>query len=87
MTRGKTPKAAIATEIEMNGGSIRRVVLDYELKEQLYRDQNNASAQDSEQHRTQVAAKHGLTLVGGSIPFPTSESSSRMMPRKLSELT
>jgi hypothetical protein len=28
----------VATEIEMNGGSVRRVILDYELKEQLYCD-------------------------------------------------
>ena len=60
----------IATEIEMNGGSVRRVILDYEMKEQLYRDLNRASAQVSEEHRSQVAAKHGLKVVDGSIPIP-----------------
>ena len=60
----------IATEIEMNGGSVRRVILDYELKEHLYRDLNRASAQAAEKHRFQVAAKHGLRVVDGSIPIP-----------------
>lgn len=60
----------IATEIEMNGGSVRRVILDYELKEQLYRDLNKASTNDPEQHRLQVAHRHGLKVVGGSIPIP-----------------
>lgn len=60
----------IATEIEMNGGSVRRVILDYELKEQLYRDLNRASAQASEKHRFQVATKHGLKVVDGTIPIP-----------------
>jgi len=60
----------IATEIEMNGGSVRRVILDYELKEQLYRDLNKASPKDPEQHQSQVAAKHGLKVVDGSIPIP-----------------
>ena len=60
----------IATEIEMNEGKVRRVVLDYELKEQLYRELNKASANDPEQRRLQVAAKHGLKIVGGTIPIP-----------------
>lgn len=60
----------IATEIEMNGGSVRRVILDYELKEQLYRDLNTPSGQASEEHRSQVATKHGLKLVDGAIPIP-----------------
>jgi hypothetical protein len=60
----------IATEIEMNGGSVRRVILDYELKGQLYRDLNKASPKDPEQHQSQVAAKHGLKVVDGSIPIP-----------------
>jgi hypothetical protein len=60
----------IATEIETNGGSIRRIILDYELKEQLYRDLNKASPKDPEQHQSQVAAKHGLKLVDNSIPIP-----------------
>lgn len=60
----------IATEIEMNGGSVRRVILDFELKEQLYRDLNRASAKDPAQHQSQVAARHGLKVVSGSIPIP-----------------
>jgi len=60
----------VATEIEMNGGSVRRVILDYELKEQLYRDLNKTSAPLSEVYRSQVAASHGLKVVHGSIPIP-----------------
>jgi len=60
----------IATEIEMNGGSVRRVILDYELKEQLYRDLNKVSTKHPEEHPFRVATKHGLKVVGGSIPIP-----------------
>ena len=60
----------VATEIDMNGGSVRRIILDYELKEQLYRDLNKASAPLSEVERNQVAARHGLKVVHGSIPIP-----------------
>lgn len=60
----------IATEIEMNGGSVRRVILDYELKQQLYCDLNRVSPQASEDHRFQVATKHGLKVVDGSVPIP-----------------
>jgi len=60
----------IATEIEMNGGTVRRVILDYELKKLLYRDLNKPSAQAPEPQRTQVASKHGLQVVNGSIPIP-----------------
>ena len=60
----------IATEIEMNGGTVRRVILDYELKERLYRDLNKPSAQDPRQQRMQAAAKHNLKVVNGSIPIP-----------------
>jgi hypothetical protein len=77
----------IATEIEMNRGKVRRVVLDYELKEQLYRDLNKASANDPERRRSQVAAKHGLKTVDNTIPIPGCASSSKMMLRKLSGLT
>ncbi|HKV23644.1 MAG TPA: hypothetical protein VJN93_03545 [Candidatus Acidoferrum sp.] len=60
----------IATEIEMNGGRVRRVILDYELKKQLYHDLNQPSSKDPQQQQSQVAAKHGLKVVGGRIPIP-----------------
>ena len=60
----------VATEIEVNGGSVRRVILDYELKEQLYRDLNRTSAPLSGADRNCVAVKHGLKVVQGSIPIP-----------------
>lgn len=60
----------IATEIEMNGGKVRRVILDYELKQQLYRDLNRPSTSDPERHQSQVANKHGLQVVDGAIPIP-----------------
>jgi hypothetical protein len=54
----------------MNGGKIRRVILDYELKEQLYHDLNKPSAHTPEQQRIQAATKHGLKVINGSIPIP-----------------
>lgn len=60
----------IATEIEMNGGKVRRVILDYELKARLYRELNKPSTSDPEQHRVQVANKHGLKAVDRTIPIP-----------------
>jgi hypothetical protein len=60
----------VATEIEVNGGSVRRVILDYELKERLYRDLNRTSAPLSEADRNRVADKHGLKVVQGGIPIP-----------------
>jgi hypothetical protein len=50
---------------------VRRVVLDYELKEVLYRDLNKMDpAKNADQERDRIAGRHGLKVVDGSIPIP-----------------
>lgn len=60
-----------ATKIESHGGRNLRVILDYELKKQLYRDlaklrkdRNPADGKHA------IAASHGLRVVRGKIPVP-----------------
>jgi len=61
----------VASEIEYNGGTVRRVVLDYELKEELYRALSKADpAKNPEYERMYVANRHGLKVVDGTIPMP-----------------
>jgi len=61
----------VASEIEHKGGTVRRVVLDYELKEKLYRALSKADpAKNPEYERMCVANRHGLKLVDGTIPIP-----------------
>ena len=61
----------VASEIECSGGTVRRVVLDYELKEELYRDLNKVdSAKNPDQERERIASRHGLKVVDGTIPIP-----------------
>jgi len=61
----------VASEIAHNGGTVRRVVLDYELKEVLYRDLNKIDpAKNADQERDRIADRHGLKAVDGSIPIP-----------------
>jgi hypothetical protein len=61
----------VVSEIERNGGTVRRVVLDYELKEELYRDVNRLGpAKSPDQERERIASRHGLKLVDRTIPIP-----------------
>jgi hypothetical protein len=61
----------LASEIGRNGGTVRRVVLDYELKEELYRDLNKLGpAESPDQERERIASRHGLKVVDGTIPIP-----------------
>ena len=61
----------VASEIERNGGTVRRVVLEYELKEELYRDVNRLGpAKSPDQERERIASRHGLKLVDRTIPIP-----------------
>ncbi len=61
----------VASEIERSGGMVRRVVLDYELKEEIYRDLNKMdSAKNPHQEREPIASRHGLKVVDGTIPIP-----------------
>ena len=61
----------VASEIEHSGGTVHRVVLDYELKEKLYRDLNKMdSAKNPHQERERIASRHDLKVVNGTIPIP-----------------
>lgn len=57
-------------KILRQGGRVRRVVLDQEIKRRLYSDLNRASPGDAESHRREVAGQHGLKVVNGKIPIP-----------------
>jgi hypothetical protein len=62
-----------AEKIEKEGGGKLRVVLDYELKQDLYRDRAKLkSLPPSEQSARQeeIAKDHGLRVVDGKIPLP-----------------
>jgi hypothetical protein len=63
---------AAADRIESTGGRVQRVVLDYELKQQLQHGLNasGASGANPEAFREQVASLHGLRIVDGTIQIP-----------------
>lgn len=62
-----------AQKISKSGGTVKRVVLDFELKKnvnrQLARIQNLSPA-DRECQRQQIAEQHGLKIVDGKIRIP-----------------
>jgi hypothetical protein len=55
-----------AGRIEQQGGRIRRVVLDFEIKRKVNRD----LAKLGSQARPEIAARHGLQVVRNKIPIP-----------------
>jgi hypothetical protein len=60
-----------ANRIAQTGGKPLRVVLDYELKRNVQRELAGlGDAQQTRDTREQVAARHGLALVGGRIQIP-----------------
>jgi hypothetical protein len=62
-----------AEDIEQVGGTNVRVVLDFELKRNLYRDLvrlKNLPPEHQEEERERIAQSHGLTVVDGKIPLP-----------------
>ncbi len=62
-----------AEGIEREGGKNLRVVLDYELKKDLYRDLatiKNIPLREQEQRKQEIAESHGLKVVNGKIPLP-----------------
>lgn len=62
-----------AQEIKKEGGAKLRVVLDFELKRNLYRDLaklKDLPPQQQEEERERIAQSHGLTVVNGKIPLP-----------------
>ena len=64
---------AEAAEIRANGGSVRRVQLDFEIKRELNRDLSKAAegGQDAfDQAQRQIALRHGLQVVRGHVQVP-----------------
>ena len=64
---------AEAQKIESQGGRVQRVVLDYELKKNIYSalQKPGSGSPDERAHRQQrVAEAHGLKVVEGKIPLP-----------------
>lgn len=63
---------AASQRIAQEGGRVRRVVLDYELKRQIQQRLNapDVSADDVGTVRQQVASDHGLVIVEGTIQIP-----------------
>ena len=62
-----------AQKIENEGGTKLRVVLDYELKRDLYRDLATLKSlppAEQEAKRSEIAQEHGLKVVNGKIPLP-----------------
>jgi hypothetical protein len=60
-------------KIEKEGGTKLRVVLDYELKRDLYRDLAKLKSlppAEQETKREEIAQEHGLKVVNGKIPLP-----------------
>jgi hypothetical protein len=62
-----------AERISQSGGTVRRIVLDFELKKQVNRELakiQNLSTAEREGHRQEIADAHSLKIVGGKIQFP-----------------
>jgi len=62
-----------AERITSEGGTKLRVVLDFELKRDLYRDLaklKDLPPEQQEEERERIAQNHGLTVVDGKIPLP-----------------
>jgi hypothetical protein len=60
-------------KIEKAGGRIRRVVLDYELKQRVYSPLAKAKGLpplDFTRRQAEVARQNGLTVIEGKIPLP-----------------
>jgi DNA-binding MarR family transcriptional regulator len=62
-----------AERITSEGGTKLRVVLDFELKKNLYRELatlKDLPPEQQEEERERIAQNHGLTVVDGKIPLP-----------------
>ncbi|MGH9739544.1 MAG: hypothetical protein ACRD4X_13315 [Candidatus Acidiferrales bacterium] len=60
-------------DVESKGGTNIRVVLDFELKRNLYRDLaklKDLPLEQQQEERERIAQSHGLTVVDGKIPLP-----------------
>jgi hypothetical protein len=64
---------AEAARIEREGGTVRRVVLDFELKKEVFSAINKARSRfdpDYAERKHQAASDNGLKIVDGRIVFP-----------------
>jgi hypothetical protein len=64
---------AEAARIQKAGGKIRRVILDYELKQRVYSPLAKAKALlpiEYAKKQAEIAKENGLTVVQGKIPLP-----------------
>ena len=62
-----------AKEIKQEGGTNLRVVLDFELKRNIYRELaklKQLPPEQQEEERERIAQSHGLAVVNGRIPLP-----------------
>jgi len=62
-----------ASKIEQDGGKIRRVVLDFELKKKVYSPLAKAKALGTAEYtrrQAEIAREHGLKVVNGHITLP-----------------
>jgi hypothetical protein len=63
----------VSHEIEREGGTKLRVVLDFELKRDLYRDLaklKDLPPDQQAEEKGRIAQEHGLKVVNGKIPLP-----------------
>jgi hypothetical protein len=61
----------VAREIHHSGGKVRRVILDYQLKQELYRKLARVDpSKDLAYERIRVASEFDLKVVNGKIPVP-----------------
>ena len=61
--------------IESAGGSVKRVVLDYELKQKVFSSQSiRARKRRIRARKHQIAEQIGLAVVEGKVVFPDLES-------------
>ena len=63
----------VANDIESEGGTKLRIVLDFELKKNLYRDLaklKDLSPEQQMEDKERIAQEHGLKVVNGKIPLP-----------------
>lgn len=61
----------VAKEIERSGGKVRRIVLDFELKKDLYRALARIQPDKNQrEERISIASRYDLKVVNGKIPIP-----------------
>ena len=61
----------VAKEITHSGGKVRRVILDYQLKQELYRKLSRVDPnKDVAYERIRVASEYDLSVVNDKIPVP-----------------